>query len=53
MIFSGNTQKLKSADLLAQKLKPFGISGKFGEKMLVDQIPSKGIYYEKPFILDR
>ena len=52
-IFSGNAQKLKSADLLAQKLKPFGISGKVGEKMLVGQIPSKGVYYEKPFILDR
>lgn len=52
-IYSGSTHKLESAVRLAESLSPFGITGKFGEKMLVDRIPSKKIYYEKPFILDR
>lgn len=52
-IYSGNSQKLESAVRLAKELGPFGITGKFGEKMLVDRIPSKRIYYEKPFILER
>jgi AMP phosphorylase len=52
-IYSKSEQKLESALLLAQKLKPVGITRKFGEKMLVDRIPSKKIYYEKPFILER
>ncbi|MBT8171939.1 AMP phosphorylase [Candidatus Bathyarchaeota archaeon] len=52
-IYSGNTQKLNSAFRLSEELKPFGVSGKFGDKMLVDRIPSKKIYSEKPFILDR
>ena len=52
-IYSGSGQKLESAVLLAQKLNPFGVTGKFGEKMLVDRIPTEKIYYEKPFILER
>jgi len=52
-IYSGSVQKLESAVLLAQKLNPFGVTGKFGEKMLVDRIPTEKIYYEKPFILER
>jgi AMP phosphorylase len=52
-IYSGSSQKLESAVLLAQNLNPFGVTGKFGEKMLIDRIPSKKIYYEKPFILER
>jgi AMP phosphorylase len=52
-IYSGSTQKLETAVLLAQKLVPFGITRKFGEKMLVDRIPTKKVYYEKPFILER
>jgi AMP phosphorylase len=53
-IYAGNAQKLELANALAQKLNPFGITEKFGEKMLVDRIPSKKIYYEKPpFILER
>ena len=52
-IYSGSTQKLESAVQLAQKLIPFGVTGKFGEKMLIDRIPTKKIYYEKPFILER
>jgi len=52
-IYSGSGQKLESAILLAQKLNPFGVTGKFGENMLVDRIPTEKIYYEKPFILER
>ena len=52
-IYSGSSQKLESAVLSAQRLDPFGVTGKFGEKMLIDRIPSKKIYYEKPFILER
>ncbi|PVX25552.1 MAG: AMP phosphorylase [Candidatus Bathyarchaeum sp.] len=52
-IYSGSTQKLESAVRLSKKLNPFGVTGKFGEKMLIDRIPSKNIYYEKPFILER
>jgi AMP phosphorylase len=52
-IYSGSAQKLESALLLARNLDPVGVTGKFGEKMLIDRIPSKKIYYEKPFILER
>jgi AMP phosphorylase len=52
-IYSESTQKLESALLLASNLDPIGVTGKFGEKMLVDRIPSEKIYYEKPFILER
>ncbi len=53
-IFSGTAQKLESAVLLAEKLNPIGITEKFGEKMLVDRIPTKRIpHEEKPFILER
>jgi len=52
-IFSGNTQKLESSVMLAENLNPIGITGKFGEKMLVDRIPTKKISREKPFILER
>jgi len=52
-IFSENSQKLDSAVQLAKNLNPMGITGKFGEKMLIDRIPSKKVSYEKPFILER
>lgn len=52
-IYSNSRQKLNSAVLLAKNINPIGITGKFGEKMLVDRIPSKKIYFEKPFILER
>jgi AMP phosphorylase len=52
-IYSGSTQKLDSAVLLAENLNPIGVTGKFGEKMLVDRIPTKKISREKPFILER
>jgi hypothetical protein len=44
---------LESALRLAKNLYSIGITGKLGEKMLIDRIPSKEIYYEKPFILER
>ena len=52
-IFSRSAQKLESSVLLAENLNPIGITGKFGEKMLVDRIPTKKISHEKPFILER
>ena len=52
-IYSKNQQKLNSAVLLAKTINPIGITGKFGEKMLIGRIPSKKIYFEKPFILER
>jgi AMP phosphorylase len=52
-IFSGSTQKLESSVQLAEDLNPVGITEKFGEKMLVDRIPTKKISREKPFILER
>jgi hypothetical protein len=52
-VYSGSVQKLDSAVLLAENLNPMGITGEFGEKMLVDRIPTKKISYEKPFILER
>ncbi|HDQ06706.1 MAG TPA: thymidine phosphorylase, partial [Candidatus Bathyarchaeota archaeon] len=52
-IFSGSTQKIESAVTLAEDLNPIGITEKFGEKMLVDRIPTKKISHEKPFILER
>jgi AMP phosphorylase len=53
-VYSGSAQKLESAVLLAEHLDPMGITGKFGEKMLVDRIPTKKISLEeKPFILER
>jgi AMP phosphorylase len=52
-IFSENKQKLDSAVQLAEKLNPLGVTGKFGEKMLIDRIPTKKVSYEKPFILER
>jgi AMP phosphorylase len=52
-IYSGSTQKLEAAVRLADKLDAIGVTGKFGEKMLVDRIPTKKVSYEKPFILER
>ena len=52
-IYSGSQQKLDSALRLSENLTPFGVTGKFGEKMLVDRIPSKRVYTEKTFILER
>ena len=52
-IYSGSTQKLESAFRLAKNLDAIGVTGKFGEKMLVDRIPPKRVSYEKPFILER
>ena len=52
-VYSGSTQKLESTVLLAEHFNPIGITGKFGEKMLVDRIPTKKISHEKLFILER
>ena len=52
-IFSENSQKLNSAATLAKNLNPIGVTGKFGEKMLVDTIPTKKVSLEKPFVLER
>jgi AMP phosphorylase len=52
-IFSGNAQKLESSLQLAEKLNPIGVTGKPGEKMLVDRIPTKKVSYEERFILER
>jgi AMP phosphorylase len=52
-IYSKSAQKLESAVLLAEDLNPIGITEKFGEKMLVDRIPTEKISREKPFILER
>lgn len=52
-IYSKSAQKLESSLMLAENLNPIGITGKFGEKMLVDRIPTKKISREKPFILER
>jgi AMP phosphorylase len=52
-VYSGSTQKLDSAVQLAENLNPIGITEKFGEKMLVDRIPTKKTSLEKPFILER
>jgi len=52
-IYSGSAQKLESAIRLAGNLNPIGVTGKYGEKMLVDRIPPKKVSYEKTFILER
>ena len=52
-IYSKSAQKLESSLMLAENLNPIGITEKFGEKMLVDRIPTKKISREKPFILER
>jgi AMP phosphorylase len=52
-VYSKSAQKLESAVMLAEDLNPIGITEKFGEKMLVDRIPTKKISREKPFILER
>jgi AMP phosphorylase len=53
-IYSGNKQKLKVAVKLSEKLETFGVTEKFGEKMLVDRIPTEKLSYEKkPFALER
>jgi len=52
-IFSENSQKLNSAAELAKNLNPIGVTGKFGEKMLMDTIPTKKVSLEKPFVLER
>jgi AMP phosphorylase len=53
-IYSGNKQKLKAAVRLSEKLETIGVTGKFGEKMLVDRIPTEKVSYEKkPFVLER
>jgi AMP phosphorylase len=52
-IFSGSTQKLDSAVQLTDNFNPIGITGRLGEKMLVDRVPTKKIFREKPFILER
>jgi AMP phosphorylase len=52
-IYSKSAQKLESSVLLAENLNPIGITEKFGEKMLVDRIPTKKISLEKRFILER
>jgi AMP phosphorylase len=52
-IYSKSSQKLESSLQLAKNLNAIGITEKFGEKMLVDRIPTKKISHEKPFILER
>lgn len=52
-IYSKSAQKLESSLMLAENLNPIGITEKFGEKMLIDRIPTKKISREKPFILER
>jgi AMP phosphorylase len=53
-VYSGSAQKLDYAVQLAEDLNPVGITGKFGENMLIDRIPRKKISREeKPFILER
>jgi AMP phosphorylase len=52
-IYSESAQKIDSAFLLAQSLKAVGVTEKFGEKMLVDRIPTKEAVHEKQFILER
>ena len=52
-IFSESGLKLETATQLAEKLNPFGVTGKFGENMLVDRIPSKKVSYEKRFMFER
>ncbi len=52
-IYSGNKQKLNTALRLSNKLETFGVTGKFGEKMLVDRIPTEKVSYEKSFVLER
>ena len=52
-IYSGSTQKLSSAVRLAQELDTVGVTEKFGEKMLIDRIPTKKVSYEKQFVLER
>ena len=52
-IYSESAQKIDSAFLLAQSLKAIGVTEKFGEKMLVDRIPTKEAVHEKQFILER
>lgn len=51
-IYAKSSQKLDAAISLAESLKPMGITERFGEKMLMDRIPTK-IPHEKPFILER
>jgi AMP phosphorylase len=52
-IYSGNKQKLNVAIRLSDELETFGVTEKFGEKMLVDRIPTQKVQYEKPFVLER
>jgi len=52
-ICSKSAQKLESSLQLAENLNPIGVTEKFGEKMLIDRIPTKKISREKPFILER
>lgn len=51
-IYTKSSQKLSSAISLAENLKPIGITERFGEKMLMDRIPTE-MPHEKPFILER
>jgi len=51
-IYAKSSQKLDAVISLAESLKPMGIAERFGEKMLMDRIPTK-IPHEKPFILER
>lgn len=51
-IYAKSSQKLDAAISLAESLKPIGITKRFGEKMLMDHIPTR-IPHEKPFILER
>jgi AMP phosphorylase len=52
-VYSDSKQKLESSVTLAESLNSIGITEKFGEKMLVDRIPTKKGAHEKQFILER
>ncbi|WGM89232.1 MAG: AMP phosphorylase [Candidatus Bathyarchaeota archaeon] len=52
-IYSGSKQKLNTAVRLSNRLETFGITEKFGEKMLIDRIPTEKVSFEKPFVLER
>ncbi len=51
-IYAKSKQKLDAAISLAESLKPMGTAQRFGEKMLMDRIPTT-ILHEKPFVLER
>ncbi|MFQ5758723.1 MAG: AMP phosphorylase [Candidatus Bathyarchaeia archaeon] len=51
-IYAERNQKLEAAVALAEALWPMGLSKKFGEKMLIDRVPTR-TPHEKVLILER